>query len=392
MRGWPEWLPSPDLPDLPDWLASRPKTAVVCLLASVVILGRVISGLFGLEQVAGVRIVLFYFPLAVALGGALVWAAHVELAPQGRNWRTWLPLLAPVGVGLLLLAVPAITDKGAMIVLFVPMTAAVAVAVPSVSRFLVEHWKVFGLGLVALIGVRVGVGMAVDHVLPDTRSGDTWEVQEDRAVCPVSVGRDLAPLEIEGTHVALLGWSNVPTRVVDWFAPGAADRVGSREGARVFESMSILERYAQGPAEVGIEGAGFLSVPIRRYGPSEVKAQLFDGVPSVLVAAEAGTLGVIGLLGIHLLFAAWVMRALDGTVLSASPVSHGLEYTGVAAGLIAPWTALYMFAGNFGLLPLTGQSTPLLAVQSGADLLMTPILWMVTLACASHIQGESEDE
>src|SRR4029078_1556699 len=108
-------------------------------------------------------------------------------------------------------------------------------------------------------------------------------------LCPVEAD-DLASLDLDA-YPDIATQSNIGIRLDDYFVPGVADRAGTRAGAEVNEFIQVMRRYAAGPYGEFF-GSGYLSAEVRRYGRAEVNAQLFDGVPSILLAAEGGTAAV----------------------------------------------------------------------------------------------------
>ncbi len=168
--------------------------------------------------------------------------------------------------------------------------------------------------------------------------------------------------------------------------PGAAARSGTRVGSQVHESLAILRRYAAGPPGAGVLGSGYLTVPLRRYGDAEVDAQLSDGPVSVLVAAEGGSAGLLGLLALHLCLLGAALPPLAARARGAEGGTRARVFGAVAALSLPAWTTLLMAGGNVGWLPLTGQSTPLLSVLSGSDLLLAPLMWGLGLRWASVLE------
>jgi hypothetical protein len=88
---------------------------------------------------------------------------------------------------------------------------------------------------------------------------------------------------------------------------------------------------------------------------------------------------VFGLLALHgLLLHALVSRHSELLQRLRGP-DRALSFVALAAGGVPAWTTLLMTGGNFGVLPFTGQSTPLLVVLSGMDLIVAPTLWVLAL-------------
>jgi hypothetical protein len=159
---------------------------------------------------------------------------------------------------------------------------------------------------------------------------------------------------------------------------GAATRSGTRLGAEVHEFMSVLRRYAVGP-EGRFAGSGFMTAEVRRYGLSEVEAQLSDGAPTTLVASEGGPLATLCLMALHGIVV-WAFARRHGDLLRRPGAVPALSFGALAAVSVPAWATILMLGGNLGVLPFTGQSTPLLAVLSGTDLVLAPALWILALA------------
>jgi hypothetical protein len=343
------------------------------------------------------QLILLYWPLVV-----------VTLLPLLARWqrglevvRTRSGVVARGGLLVLLLLVPCVVqalprgDKGAALVLLPPlMVAAVMCWWPrerGVSRLLA-----IGVALAVVLGATgfFGVHELLDRVFPPVaRDSAQWESDVRGRACPAGSPSVDDPFALTD-YPRVLDRGNIGLRMDEWFLPGASNRAGTRVGAQVHESLTILQRYAAGQ-DGSAAGSGYLSVPIRRYGSAEVDAQLFDGVPSVLVASEGGTLALAGLLLLHMALSAGVLRRaavmLEGPEPSA-PRRSVLVFGMVVTGLIPAWTTYLMVGNNLGLFPFTGQCTPLLGVLSGTDLLLAPVLWCMAVALGSAVGRGGEHE
>ncbi len=390
-------------------VAARNTAANWVPLASLVALALFRSGLalMGWERLFGVPVILWYWPAAIGLS-ALVLHRWMGLdaqelagarAPLGRllglPGGRWLGALAVVGAVLLPQVLPG-GDKGAAMVLAPALLLGLAaswgrgdLAEPARRQ---RNLRLVVIGTVLL---AVGGSWAAERALdgryaPVAPRAAGWEEVPVEAgghgqVCPPDARAEGGPFELT-PYTGALERDNVAIRIHDYLLPGAANRSGSRTGAQVHESLAVMRRYAAGPEGRWV-GDGFGTVDVRPYGRAEVDAQLFDGVPSVLLSSEGGTAAVVGLLLLHLLALVAVVKVHED--LQDRGASPTLAYGAVACVTVPAWTTMLMLGGNYGLLPFTGQSTPLLAVISGTDLVLAPTLWCLALVLTRLAEAEA---
>jgi len=376
----------------------RGGAAEIGLVTLLVLLtvGRSALATLGRERLAGIPIILWYYVVVIVVGAA--WLAVARRDRLGRFGRG-LVLLAATGGAVLVTG----GDKGAALVMVPALVTALFFA--WWSRIREEPWRhVARIGAVpALIAIGALSYLAFEarrideQVLPDVPDASgAWVASPAGFQCPEpaagATGRSAA-FDLEQAEEAF-EWSNVDVRIQEYLVPGTANRVGTRTAAQVHESMAVMRRYSAG-RQPSLFGTGYLESGIRRYGEAEVDAQLFDGVPSVLVASEGGTAALIGLLLVGLAVVwhvvGFVERDLpapptrDGPLATArEPLQRALRFVAVGALLVPVWTTVLMVGGNVGVLPFTGQSTPMLSVRSGADLILTPLLLLI---CFGALRG-----
>lgn len=352
------------------------------LLAAVAL--RIALATLGRERMFGIPVILWYYSLILIFGAGYLLATRKHRLLKG----TVLVFAASILQGVI-----SGGDKGAAMVLLPALAAALLFSWWSEIKTLSRRVGIGILvGLAALGSVSAGglvlVRQDVDqNVLAKVgERPDDWGPSPTGYHCPVRTNAvESGTFDFEGPAQAF-GWSNVWIRFWEYLVPQAANRVGTRMGSQVYESMEVMRRYSAGSRSQPF-GNGYLETTIRRYGQSEVDAQLFDGVPSVLVASESGTGGLVGLLLLGLALLWSVTTFLEDEVPpehkledAQIPVRRVLAFVALAAILIPIWTTFLMVGGNVGVLPFTGQSTPMLSVRSGADLILTPFLLIIGLA------------
>ncbi len=378
-------------------------------MLAVAIVLRAWAAWGGRERIWGFQVVLLYWPLVIVVMTLLL---HRVLAPEAadattrREWLArWMAKWAPVWLPVAVVGCAAVQafppgDKGAALALF----PALAIGWFAISPRLLRSKRAKGSSFL-LVSVAVTLAAAlslwwggrVTHGYPPVDPHLPWEdaeglrTSERGQICPGDRAGSDAPFSLDD-HPMAVSLRNTEVRRDDYLRPGAANRAGTRVGSQVHESLAIMRRYAAGPGDSWI-GSGYRTVDVRRYGIAEVRAQLFDGVPAVLVASEGGTVGLLGLFGLFgLVFVALVRGLAPGR-----GGDDAARFGAFAAGLLPVWTAWMMLGGNLGVLPFTGQSTPLLAVLSGTDMVLAPILFAISLGLArlaapSPISGEAIDE
>jgi len=395
------------------WAHVRARNAVAnwVPLVALAALAMFRSGLalVGWERLFGVPVILWYWPAAIglsalvlqrwmsvepedlqALGGPRAGLARLLTLPGGR----WVGAALVVGAVLVPQVLPG-GDKGAAMVLAPALLVGLAaswgrgdLAQPA-RRQRNLRLLVLGTVAVALSGSWLAERALDGRYAPVAARSAGWEeVPADAGghgqVCPPGPQAESGAFEL-APYASALERDNVEIRIHDYLLPGAANRAGSRTGAQVHESLAVMRRYAAGP-EGRWMGDGFGTVDVRPYGRAEVDAQLFDGVPSVLLSSEGGTAAVVGLLLLHLLALVVVVKVHED--LQDQGASPTLAYGAVACVTVPAWTTLLMLGGNYGLMPFTGQSTPLLAVISGTDLVLAPTLWCLALVLTRLARAE----
>ena len=357
---------------------------------------RWLMAALGWERIGPVPVIAWYWPCAII---AVMPVLHHYLDRQTSVPSGWRVL----GIVALTVAVVAGApawprgDIGAAMVLAPAMVFAALVT----WRPLIWNWgrlRTGHLSLVVVVLVLIfaagywGRRAALDGAYPQVEWVERWSDEgslESETLCPSGETATAAPLDLSQYQDKLRA-SRTEIRRNEYFLPGASRRIGTRLGAQVDEFLSILRRYAVG-ASGRWRGDGYNTVAIRRYGRSEVDAQLSDGVPSVLLSSEGGIYGVLGLLLVHFAVVAALMRRQDRIAIAATGVGRPLLFAGAACVAVPAWTTFLMAAGNFGLLPLTGQSTPLLAVGSGSDVILAPALWVLGLLLTSWAAESGEE-
>jgi hypothetical protein len=372
----------------PRWLSSlisrawalgvrhRRKVAVIGLAVLVGL--RFLASWTGRERIVGVPWVAVYWPLAI-----LALAVLIPEIYRRCSARPWLALCGTLALAAVVVGFQ-FGDWGAVMVLGPSLFLGIFLTTAEPQRRCLG-WGSLSVAVLLLGGawlLHVQLGAEYPPLIDEDKR---WELKAGSSFyCPMPSGKLEQSMPFsESTFESfqdVFALDNRDLRRDDYLRPGSANSAGTREGARVHESIAIMKRYAAGPGDAFL-GAGFLASPVRRYGAAEVDAQLFDAAPSVLLASEGGTAAVAGLALLHLgvLFALlrdWEANGFDTH-------SAGWRFGALASGALPVWATLLMLGGNFGLLPFTGQSTPELAVLSGADLVLTPTLWCLSLAFAA---------
>lgn len=348
---------------------------------------RALLAAFGFERLFDVPLLALYWPGTIVLLGLVL----RRVTDDGLRLPWWFGRLGGAWTFALLWTLAVVAqalprgDTGAALVLGPPLLLALACVwgrqvVPLRGRALRAVPALLLLGIVGGVWAR---HQQLDRRYPQVAAEREWAVRdrehkgqdllcpEDDEARPAS-SLDLAP------HADVFAHGNLEVRRDDYLLGGAANRAGTRVGAEVHEFMAVLRRYAAGSSD-DLAGAGYLSAEVRRYGAHEVQAQLADGMPSLLLASEGGSLAVLGLLALHgLLLHALVGRHSELLERLRGP-DRALSFIALTAGGVPAWTTLLMTGGNFGVLPFTGQSTPLLVVLSGMDLIVAPTLWVLAL-------------
>ena len=377
---------------------------------ALTVLGRAALAVGGKERFADFQVILVYWPLVVVATALLVRSKFGSASESDRPGRKglrglitsvvralWLPLFVAI-----IASAQAFLhgDAGAALALFPALAIGWFAITP---RYLSTGRAKVGMAvLVAAVGLGLlGYGAhyrwKATHGYPPVDPHLPWEdaeglrTSERGQICPGDRAGSDAPFSLDD-HPMAVSLRNTEVRRDDYLRPGAANRAGPRVGSQVHESLAIMRRYAAGPGDTWL-GGGYRTVDVRRYGIAEVRAQLFDGVPAVLVASEGGTVGLLGLFGLFgLVFVALVRGLAPGR-----GGDDAARFGALAAGFLPVWTAWMMIGGNLGVLPFTGQSTPLLAVLSGTDMVLAPILFAISLgfarlAAPSPTSGEAIDE
>jgi hypothetical protein len=363
-------------------LNARPEWRHWVTLLALVAVARLGLAVVGFERVFDVPLLALYWPASIVLLGLVL-----RRVDGAAPWPAWLPAGSVPALALTaVVAAQALGrgDTGAAFVLAPPL--ALAAAFVWGARTLPLGARPLRLAAAALVLAAAGGAYAyhahLDRLYPAVAAERVWSARDEEHkgrgyLCPEDDETRLAALDLT-PHAPVFDHGNLAVRGDDYLLAGAANRAGTRVGAEVHEFMAVLRRYAAGPTD-DLAGAGYLGAEVRRYGAREVQAQLADGVPSLLVAAEGGSLAVLGLLGLHaLLLHAFASRHAELAQVLRGP-DRALGFIALACAGVPAWTTLLMVGGNFGLLPFTGQSTPLLVVFSGMDLVVAPALWVIAL-------------
>jgi hypothetical protein len=372
-------------PALEPRSASDVSFWAVAVALSALVIARLGLAYAGWERVGGVAVSLIYWPTVIVLLGCVV--AHSVDSAAGDHFRrasarrhaSWVvPALAVCAVGAQGLVL--FGDTGAALVLFPPLfTAAWWSRAVSPGKLRVGAL----LGVSAIAG-GLAYGVFADASYPPVGAHELWRPRKQAnslrsPICPApDRENEDTPLDLSDFG-DIFQRRNVRVRLDEIFVANAANRLGTRVGAEVHESIRIRNRYAAG-LEPTLLGTGFLSATVRRFGNAEVRALLADGAPSVLLAAEGGTASVLGLALLQLAALLAVVRTVDARTHVSSAPPCGAVFVAVACTALPTWATLLMLGGNFGVLPFTGQNTPMLSVQSGFDLLLAPVLWCIALA------------
>ncbi len=345
---------------------------------ALLLLVRGLLAVYGRESLGGVRVLLWFLPSALLLTGVVLG----RLQDQPRR-----AMIATIGVAAALFLAQW-TDKGAGVVVCVPVVAIGLFLSARGLRQTPASRVVLGVALVAALGTAALWTWAriTEASLPPVRDGPSrWSLlsQTDggkNLLCPVSPkGKDGA-LDLE-RYAPLFDLSNTEVRLREFLVPGAATRIGTRVSTRVAESLAIMRRYAAGK-ETSMWGSGYLSAPVREYGRHELRALLSDGVSSVLGASEGGTAGILGLMGLYLLLL-WIALGHAGLTSDRRALPFEHVWPGLIALFSLAWMTWFMCAGNIGLLLFSGQNVPFLVVQSGMDVVLPTLLFMLALSLPS---------
>ncbi len=389
-------------------LGERPEARRWGVLLAALVALRLLLAWVGFERLRDVPVIAWYWPAAIILltlvARRLASTAVVRVPRLGWKVPAWAAfgLLGVIVVGV---QAPGRGDAGSALVLGPPLLLAMLfvwgerVALGGRGRWLAPA----ALVLLACVGFFMARHL-LDRSYPRVAAERAWSVRDAEHkgqgyLCPLNDDTQTgAALELGPSQEEVFRRGNLAVRRDDFVLRGAANRAGTKVGAEVHEFMAVLRRYAAGPSDA-VGGAGYLSADVRRYGSGEVRAQLADGAPSLLLAAEGGTAAVFGLLALHALLLQALMRRHAELLPRLRGPDAALSFAALACAGVPAWTTLLMAGGNFGLLPFTGQSTPLLAVFSGMDLVVAPTLWALALGatrlaeeCASTTPCDADAE
>ncbi len=376
-------------------LGQRAEARLWPILLLVLVSMRALLAAVGFERLRDVPVLAWYWPAALVLLTLVLRrlsGARVRVPRTSRTLPGWL-VYGALAALVVLAQVPGRGDTGSALVLGPPLLLALLFVwgdLPTTSSR--ARWPAPAVLALVALGALFAWHRALDASYPRVAAERAWSLRDAEHkgrgyLCPVADDpRATTSLELGAAQEDVFRRGNLVVRRDDYLLRGAANRAGTKVGAEVHEFMAVLRRYAAGPSDEW-GGAGYLSAEVRRYGSGEVRAQLADGAPSLLLAAEGGTAAVFGLLALHALLLRALLRRHAELLPQLSGPDATLSFAALACVGVPAWTTLLMAGGNFGLLPFTGQSTPLLAVFSGMDLVVAPTLWALAL-CATRLAEE----
>lgn len=350
--GWWPWS-RVDVCRAAGWLAAA--GAIFALRALFVVLGMKESVRAGGARVS---LDLLHVPLLLVLAASYLHVVWWRIEREGRL------TLSDVGLGIALTVVALVGP---------------AFVVSDIGLVIVNIWPL----LVAMTALAMGV--VRDRVLDVRR--DAWAMRGAAAIVAVLVvygflvGTSLGPrialgLVSDATHVSLAYDQRTYLRLLQFAAPDRVAALGIRDSDEIAVVTEVMERYTA-PSAIG-----------RGLGGSEISAPVADtalreNAPGVLIAAEAGILGTLGMATLYsvLLAAGWSLmpwrRGHNRYHGFSDPRTSWFAILGGLALLTLAVPSLHMLAANYGSALFTGKNAYLLGLDSKADLIAVWTLVMV---------------